>query len=213
LCFAFVLVPFVFSLFVSLLRPPPRSTLFPYTTLFRSAAAATHGAADGASRGDLQRQRREPAGGAVVRLDPVVALAQLRPQAGAAPRVAGRPGRAARRAAAPPPAGRAVPRRPGTARRGLTASRRVALSGYQVATSASSRASTSASTSCTVTRRPSSAVSEVAVASSSPHGTITCAQDRSQSALRANPCIVTPLATRTPIAPTLRSGRTPSPRR
>src|SRR5690606_41626232 len=83
LCFAFVLVPFVFSLFVSLLRPPPRSTLFPYTTLFRSAAAATHGAADGASRGDLQRQRREPAGGAVVRLDPVVALAQLRPQAGA----------------------------------------------------------------------------------------------------------------------------------
>src|SRR5690606_34892138 len=85
------------------------------------AAAATHGAADGASRGDLQRQRREPAGGAVVRLDPVVALAQLRPQAGAAPRVAGRPGRAARRAAAPPPAGRAVPRRPGAARRGLTA--------------------------------------------------------------------------------------------
>src|SRR5262249_62001689 len=28
-------------LFLSLLRPPPRSTLFPYTTLFRSAQPAT----------------------------------------------------------------------------------------------------------------------------------------------------------------------------
>src|SRR5947209_13887374 len=32
-------------LFFLLIRPPPRSTLFPYTTLFRSARAARQGAA------------------------------------------------------------------------------------------------------------------------------------------------------------------------
>src|SRR5437763_2098535 len=34
---------FVRSLFFLMIRPPPRSTLFPYTTLFRSPVAASHG--------------------------------------------------------------------------------------------------------------------------------------------------------------------------
>src|SRR5437773_5544100 len=32
----FVLFPLVFHFFFLMIRPPPRSTLFPYTTLFRS---------------------------------------------------------------------------------------------------------------------------------------------------------------------------------
>src|SRR5438034_7740136 len=39
----------LFSLFFILIRPPPRSTLFPYTTLFRSQRVA---------RSQLQAQRR-----------------------------------------------------------------------------------------------------------------------------------------------------------
>src|SRR5262245_66527120 len=39
-CFLFLLIspvsPFIFLFFFLMIRPPPRSTLFPYTTLFRS---------------------------------------------------------------------------------------------------------------------------------------------------------------------------------
>ena len=44
-------------------------------------------------------------------------------------------------------------------------------------------------------------------ASRMPQGTIRSNQDRSQSQLSASPCMVTPLATRAPIAPIFRSGR------
>ena len=68
----------------------------------------------------------------------------------------------------------------------------------------------------TGTGRPSSALSDVTPASGMPHGTIGAAHDRSQSQLSAKPCMVTPLATRIPIAATLRSGPVgavePSPR-
>ena len=53
-------------------------------------------------------------------------------------------------------------------------------------------------------------------ASAMPHGTMRSNADRSGSQLSAKPCIVTPRATRTPIAATLRSGpraRRPAPRR
>jgi hypothetical protein len=46
----------------------------------------------------------------------------------------------------------------------------------------------------------------VTPASRMPHGTMRSYQDKSQSQFRASPCIVTPRATRAPIAPTLRSG-------
>src|SRR3712207_7942274 len=58
-----------------MIRRPPRSTLFPYTTLFRSAAVREQGllGPDGAARGDLlhhravhhpddHREHREPGG-------------------------------------------------------------------------------------------------------------------------------------------------------
>src|SRR5207253_6763369 len=47
----------------SMSRPPPRSTLFPYTTLFRSVVPGQRrdGAADGAARG-WQRAGRDPGG-------------------------------------------------------------------------------------------------------------------------------------------------------
>src|SRR5439155_26441450 len=51
----------VLSLFFFLIRRPPTSTLFPYTTLFRSqpgGGAPVHGA-----RRDHQRQQRGPPGG------------------------------------------------------------------------------------------------------------------------------------------------------
>jgi hypothetical protein len=54
--------------------------------------------------------------------------------------------------------------------------------------------------------RPVSADSVVTSASEMPHGTIRSNQDRSQSQFSAIPCMVTPRATRAPIAPTLRSG-------
>ena len=59
--------------------------------------------------------------------------------------------------------------------------------------------------------RPASADSVDTAASLSPHGTIRSNQARSQSQLRAKPCIVTPRETRTPIAATLRSGPAPPP--
>src|SRR3712207_8758769 len=41
-----------------MIRRPPRSTLFPYTTLFRSRHRVAHHAVD-ADRGEQHRQRRE----------------------------------------------------------------------------------------------------------------------------------------------------------
>src|SRR5438067_10010118 len=41
---------FLFSVFFSVLRPPPRSTLFPYTTLFRSSGARKTQAEQDAAR-------------------------------------------------------------------------------------------------------------------------------------------------------------------
>src|SRR5665811_394623 len=77
--------------------------------------------------------------------------------------------------------------------------------------SADSRcAQVSASTSAMVTRRPSSLRSDVTSASGMPHGTMRPNWSRSESQFSAKPCIVTPLATRTPIAATLRSRRTSS---
>src|SRR5688572_32591299 len=40
----------MFIIFFLLIRPPPRSTLFPYTTLFRSVGAGAGGAGAGAFR-------------------------------------------------------------------------------------------------------------------------------------------------------------------
>src|SRR5947208_14555847 len=54
-------------LFFLILRPPPRSTLFPYTTLFRSHLPGTRVVAVGDQRGQLaDRVAREPARGAGV---------------------------------------------------------------------------------------------------------------------------------------------------
>src|SRR5690606_11958269 len=66
--------------------------------------------------------------------------------------------------------------------------------------------STTGETSDTPTRRPDSAESDVTPASAIPQGTIWPNQFRSQSALRAKPCMVTPWATRMPMAATLRAG-------
>src|SRR5207247_2443636 len=40
---SYVYSPLLLSFFFSLIRRPPRSTLFPYTTLFRSAASGSSG--------------------------------------------------------------------------------------------------------------------------------------------------------------------------
>src|SRR5437868_15488650 len=45
LCYFFVLVFCFLFFFFLMIRRPPRSTLFPYTTLFRSRADALHGRA------------------------------------------------------------------------------------------------------------------------------------------------------------------------
>src|SRR5205814_10108963 len=50
-----------FYFFFWLRRRPPRSTLFPYTTLFRSIGAARAGHSDGARRDLRRRPRRSPA--------------------------------------------------------------------------------------------------------------------------------------------------------
>src|SRR5256885_5628226 len=50
-----------FFFFFLMIRRPPRSTLFPYTTLFRSGREATHGAARRRERHlDLRRLRAPP---------------------------------------------------------------------------------------------------------------------------------------------------------
>src|SRR6202795_5300734 len=52
-----------FSFFFLMIRRPPRSTLFPYTTLFRSRASSIRGASTGAgpatSRSDSGRRSEE----------------------------------------------------------------------------------------------------------------------------------------------------------
>ena len=68
------------------------------------------------------------------------------------------------------------------------------------------------SMSATVTLRPVSADRLVTPASRMPQGTMRSNQPRSQSQLSAKPCIVTPRATRMPIAATLRSCALPGPR-
>src|SRR3712207_8062774 len=67
-----------------MIRRPPRSTLFPYTTLFRSAAAGhAHVERDQAGLGDLDaglelRQRRRQRGrGALAQLDQQAAVELL----------------------------------------------------------------------------------------------------------------------------------------
>src|SRR5690606_13041425 len=77
------------------------------------------------------------------------------------------------------------------------------------AMAAASAARSGGAASSTVTRRPSSAVSDVASASGRPQATMRENAERSASQLSARPCIVTPRATRTPIAASLR-GRSPS---
>src|SRR3712207_8611218 len=53
-----------------MIRRPPRSTLFPYTTLFRSGAEETAGRGAGGEHADLLRQRqRRPAGERVEQQD------------------------------------------------------------------------------------------------------------------------------------------------
>src|SRR5256885_13208856 len=53
-----------------MIRRPPRSTLFPYTTLFRSLGAAHRNHADGARSPSARRgRRRRGTGGALASLD------------------------------------------------------------------------------------------------------------------------------------------------
>src|SRR5690349_24857807 len=54
-----VLSTLAYPLFLFLIRPPPRSTLFPYTTLFRSLVLGEHEHLPvGAQRGHPDRERR-----------------------------------------------------------------------------------------------------------------------------------------------------------
>src|SRR5690606_16876276 len=81
----------------------------------------------------------------------------------------------------------------------------------RISDSADSRHETTVgTTSAMVTSCPSSAVRLVTSASSMPHGTMRSNSARSGLQLRAKPCMVTPLATRTPMAQILRSRRAPS---
>src|SRR2546425_10926667 len=74
LFFNLSLLPSFFFFFFLMIRRPPRSTLFPYTTLFRSGAfpAAVFRAGrerpPGKSRADLRRHRGRRAGDAFLRL-------------------------------------------------------------------------------------------------------------------------------------------------
>src|SRR5256886_8694778 len=54
--FFFTALPFVFFFFFLMIRRPPRSTLFPYTTLFRSGDVAER------ARRALRREAVEPRG-------------------------------------------------------------------------------------------------------------------------------------------------------
>src|SRR3712207_8656517 len=52
---------YVFTVFFLMIRRPPRSTLFPYTTLFRSLPHSPH-PQDGSPWGARRRQRTAPPG-------------------------------------------------------------------------------------------------------------------------------------------------------
>src|SRR5690606_37905891 len=81
----------------------------------------------------------------------------------------------------------------------------------RISDSADSRHETTVgTTSAMVTSCPSSALRLVTSASSMPQGTMRSNSGRSGLQLRARPCIVTPLATRTPMAQILRSRRVAS---
>src|SRR5207247_10809460 len=67
----------VVSLFL-LIRPPPRSTLFPYTTLFRSRPAARVGRGDGRAIPPLPQPRADVAAHAAVDRSPRVTGCALR---------------------------------------------------------------------------------------------------------------------------------------
>src|SRR5712675_2711267 len=54
----FVLLLFFFFFFFLMIRRPPRSTLFPYTTLFRSPRDHRSGRRASRASGDRQRRRR-----------------------------------------------------------------------------------------------------------------------------------------------------------
>src|SRR3712207_9519077 len=53
----------VFFVFFLMIRRPPRSTLFPYTTLFRSGASRGLGGLADAAQPAPERPQREPVGG------------------------------------------------------------------------------------------------------------------------------------------------------
>src|SRR3712207_8610208 len=74
-----------FYFFFLMIRRPPRSTLFPYTTLFRSRGGGEH-----PQPADPQRARPHPAGGLPARDE--------RPRAGRSLQLADHPRRPARRA-------------------------------------------------------------------------------------------------------------------
>src|SRR5207244_11849484 len=52
-------LPFFFFIFFSMLRPPPRSTLFPYTTLFRSTTSSSGSLSRGVQSGNQRSARSQ----------------------------------------------------------------------------------------------------------------------------------------------------------
>src|SRR3989449_6967891 len=57
-----------------MIRPPPRSTLFPYTTLFRSGNGSPRGIEGGPPADLFRRQPQDPLGAGVRRLQPAVGI-------------------------------------------------------------------------------------------------------------------------------------------
>src|SRR5687767_15324627 len=57
---------FLFSFFFFMIRRPPRSTLFPYTTLFRSPSAAGKSQPLGNAGGRIEPQSQQRLGGRIV---------------------------------------------------------------------------------------------------------------------------------------------------
>src|SRR2546427_7866709 len=58
--FSYACSLFYFFFFFLMIRRPPRSTLFPYTTLFRSGRDGLHARTDRDRGGAVQRARRHP---------------------------------------------------------------------------------------------------------------------------------------------------------
>src|SRR5271169_7125126 len=59
LSFLFISFIVLFFFFFLMIRRPPRSTLFPYTTLFRSSIGRARAAAGGQSHGEIHRERED----------------------------------------------------------------------------------------------------------------------------------------------------------